>query len=158
MAHGLLGSSGIVSVRLRQVVEAPFEAHDGDGEVGQAGEVARQVTGVYAATVLVIGDVAHVVKTIFDAPMPAHERQDELGGGLFRGKRGQPMGGLVLHDAGLTVLSFTLDAERDPAMGELADNGCVEPRIFGERDLVRMGGPIRAVAVSTQEIFFEDRR
>ena len=37
-------------------------------------------------------------------------------------------------------------------------NGCVEPRIFGERDVVRMGGPIRAVVVSTQEIFFEDWR
>ena len=29
------------------------------------------------------------------------------------------MDGLVLHDAGLAVLSFALDAERDPAMGEL---------------------------------------
>ena len=37
-------------------------------------------------------------------------------------------------------------------------NGYVRPRIFGEQDLVRMGGPASAVAVSTQEIFFEDRR
>ena len=37
-------------------------------------------------------------------------------------------------------------------------NGYVRPHIFGEQDLVRMGGPASAVAVSTQEIFFEDRR
>ena len=40
----------------------------------------------------------------------------------------------------------------------LSVNGYVRPRIFGEQDLVRMGGPASAVAVSTQEIFFEDRR
>ena len=33
------------------------------------------------------------------------------------------MDGLVLHDAGLAVLSFALDAERDPAMGELGRMG-----------------------------------
>ena len=64
MAHRLVWAPGIVSVRLGEVVEAPFETHDGNGEVGQAGEVSRQVAGMNAATVLVIGDVAHVVKSI----------------------------------------------------------------------------------------------
>ena len=32
-------------------------------------------------------------------------------------------------------------------------NGYVRPRLFGEQDLVRMGGPASAVAVSPQEIF-----
>ena len=41
---------------------------------------------------------------------------------------------------------------------ERSVNGYVEPRIYGERDLVRMGGPASAVAVNTQEIFSEDRR
>ena len=36
--------------------------------------------------------------------------------------------------------------------------GYVEPRIFGERELVRMGGPVSAIAVNTHEIFSEDRR
>ena len=34
-------------------------------------------------------------------------------------------------------------------------NGDVEPRRFGERDLVRMGGLVRAVAVGTEEILLK---
>ena len=61
--------------------------------------------------------------------------------------RAHPLGGWVeLDDA-------YLGGERSGGV-----NGYVEPRIFGERDLVRMGGPASAVAVNTQEIFSEDRR
>ena len=123
MAHRLVWAPGMVSVGLGEVVEAPFETHDGNGEVGQAGEISRPVAGMNAATVLVIGDVAHVMETIFDAPMPSHELEHAFGAGLLQGQGGQPMDGLVLHDAGLAVLSFALDAKRHPAMGELAALG-----------------------------------
>ena len=69
VAHGLLGAPGVVSMGLGEVVESAFQAHDGDGDVGQAGEVARQVSGVHAAPVLVVGDVAHVVDSVLESPI-----------------------------------------------------------------------------------------
>ena len=66
-SHGVVGASRVVPVGLGEIIEAPFEAHDGDGEVGQAREISRQVAGMNAATVFVIGDVAHVVKSIFES-------------------------------------------------------------------------------------------
>ena len=41
MAHGVVGLARVVAVGLWQVLEAPVQAHDGDGGVGQAREVAR---------------------------------------------------------------------------------------------------------------------
>ena len=67
LAHGVLGSSGVVSMGLGEEVESSLDPHDGDGEVGQAGEVARQVTGAHPASVFVVGDIANVMKTIFDS-------------------------------------------------------------------------------------------
>ena len=104
---------------LGEVIESAFQAHDGDGDVGQAGEVARQVSGVHPAPVLVVGDVTHVVDSVLYAPVPSDQGKDSFGAGVLEGQRGQSMDGLVLHDAGLSVPSLALDAERDPAMGEL---------------------------------------
>ena len=104
---------------LGEVVESALQAHDGDGDVGQAGEVARQVSGVHPAPVLVVGDVTHVVDSVLYAPVPSDQGKDSFGAGVLEGQRGQSMDGLVLHDAGLSVPSLALDAERDPAMGEL---------------------------------------
>ena len=39
--EGLLGADGVVPVGLGQVVEASVAANDGDGHVGEAGEIAR---------------------------------------------------------------------------------------------------------------------
>ena len=64
VAHRVVGASGVVAMGLGEVIEAPLEAHDGDGEVGQAREVTRKVGGAYPASVFVIGDVAHVVEPI----------------------------------------------------------------------------------------------
>ena len=66
LAHSVVGTPGVVPMGLGGVLEAPLEAHDGDGEVGQAGEVARQVAGSHPAAVFVVGHVAHVVNSIFD--------------------------------------------------------------------------------------------
>lgn len=52
---------GIVPVRLRLVLEASAHADDGDGGVGEAGEVAGQPAGADAGAVLVEGEVADVV-------------------------------------------------------------------------------------------------
>ena len=69
LAHGVLGPPSVVPVGLGEGVEAPLEANDGDGEVREAGEIARQVAGSHPATVFVVGDVAHVVESIFESPI-----------------------------------------------------------------------------------------
>ena len=105
---------------LGEVIEAPLEAHDGDGQVGQAREVTREMGAAYPASVFVVGDVAHVVESIFDAPMPAHQGQDDLRGGLVGGHGGQAVYGLVLDLAGLDDAPLALDAKGDLAMRQAA--------------------------------------
>ena len=129
LAHGVLGPPSVVPVGLREGVEAPLEANDGDGEVREAGEIARQVAGSHPAAVFVVGDVAHVVESIFDAPMPAHQGQDDLRGGLVGGHGGQAVYGLVLDLAGLDDAPLALDAKGDLTMrqgGAVAVLGEVE--------------------------------
>ena len=82
-SQGVLGSSRVVPMGLGEEIESSLDAHDGDGEVGQAGEVAREVSGAHPAPVFVVGDVAHVVKSIHNAPVPSHEGEDEFAGGLL---------------------------------------------------------------------------
>ena len=65
--EGLLGAGGIVAVGLGQVAEAAVAAHDGDGHVGQAGEIARQMTHIGPAAIFVIGEVAHIVEPVLCA-------------------------------------------------------------------------------------------
>ena len=54
LAHGVLGPPSVVPVGLGEGVEAPLEANDGDGEVREAGEIARQVAGSHPAAVFVV--------------------------------------------------------------------------------------------------------
>ena len=129
LAHGVLGPPSVVPVGLGEGVEAPLEANDGDGEVREAGEIARQVSGSHPAAVFVVGDVAHVVESIFDAPMPAHQGQDDLRGGLVGGHGGQAVYGLVLDLAGVDDAPLALDAKGDLTMrqgGAVAVLGEVE--------------------------------
>ena len=67
LAHGVVGSSGVMAMCLGQVIEAPLESHDADGQIGQAGEVTREIGRAYAAPVFVVGDVTHVVQAIFES-------------------------------------------------------------------------------------------
>ena len=65
--EGLLWSGGVVSVGGGEVLEPALVAHDGDGRVGQAGQVARQVADMRPAAVLVVGEVAHVVEPVLES-------------------------------------------------------------------------------------------
>ena len=93
--------------------------------------------GAYPALVFVIGDVAHVMDSILDAPVPAHEREDEFGGGMVGGQGGQAVDGLVLDLAGFADPALTLDAK-----GHLA---------VGHSDLVAVGGEVEHPAASFLE-------
>lgn len=48
--QGALGSSRVVPISLGEEIELSLDAHDGGGEVGQAGEVAREVSGAHPAS------------------------------------------------------------------------------------------------------------
>ena len=76
--ESILRAGGIVAVGLGQVAEAALAAHDGDGRVGQAGEIVGQVAHVRPAAVFIVGEVAHVVQTVFDVPVVPDQRQELL--------------------------------------------------------------------------------
>ena len=69
--------------------------------------------------------------------LPAHEREDEFGGGLVGGQGGQAVDGLVLDLAGFADVALTLDAK-----GHLA---------VGHSDLVAVGGEVEHPAASFLE-------
>ncbi|MCY4213909.1 MAG: hypothetical protein OXF68_09820, partial [Gammaproteobacteria bacterium] len=68
-----------VAVGLGLPVEASAQVHDGDGGVGQAGEVPGQPSAADPGAVLVAGDVADAVEVRFDLPVAAVEGE-RLGG------------------------------------------------------------------------------
>ena len=44
------------------------------------------MAGTHPAPVFVVGDVTHVVDSVLDAPVPAHQSEDDFGGGLVGGQ------------------------------------------------------------------------
>ena len=86
----------IVPVGLGKL-ESSLDAHDGDARLVRQARLRR-----WPVDPAPVEETSRMVQTIFDAPVPAHERV-ELGGGLFGGKRGQAVYGLMLDLAGLDV-------------------------------------------------------
>lgn len=81
---------GVVPVGLRDVGEAAFEADDGDGGVGEAGQVAGEASGADTQVVLVVGHVAEVMEAVLDLPVAAVQRGQfcrPAPGGGGRGRR-----------------------------------------------------------------------
>ena len=109
-------------VGLGEEIESSLDAHDGDSEVGQAGEVAQEVSGVRPASAFAAGDVTHVVQTILDAPVPSHQREGEFGGGLLGGQGGQAVNGLVLDLCGVWRFAVRPRCETPP--GDGAEGPC----------------------------------
>ena len=94
------------------------EAQETDGEVAQAGECARGMSGARPAAILVIGHVPHVVQAVLDAPMAPVLGQELRGAGLcLRLARDQIdalEGGLVATD----VEDLALDTGHLGRMGK----------------------------------------
>ena len=84
LAQGLALPGGVVAVGLGQVAEAPVEPDDGDGGVGQAGQVAGQAPALGAASVFVVGEVADVVEAVLDLPVAAVEGEELRRAGPLR--------------------------------------------------------------------------
>ena len=78
-AQGLSLAGGVVPVGLGLVAELAAHPDDGDGGIGQAGEVAGQLAGADAAAVLVVGDVADVVYPVLDLPVPRFRASTSAG-------------------------------------------------------------------------------
>ena len=75
-------SGGKVPVRLGHELEGTA-THDGDGGVGEGGEIAWEVAGPRPAAIFVVGEVAHVVEPVLDLPVLASEGEQLLGFGLL---------------------------------------------------------------------------
>ena len=72
------------------MAKAVAQADDGNGGVGQAGEVAGQFTATDAGTVPVAGEVADVVQAVLDLPMTTVEGKHFGWPGLADALRVQP--------------------------------------------------------------------
>ena len=114
-----------------QVAEAAVAAHDGDGRVAQAGEIARHVAHVCPTTIFVVGEVAHIVQAVLDVPVSADHGQEFLGPGALGAERGQTVGNFDAAFAGLEDLAFAVDAQRLAATVEV---GVAVPFGTGEVD------------------------
>ena len=88
------------------------QAHDGDGGVGQAGEVAGQPSAADPGAVIVVGGVADVVEARFDLPVAAVDGEHFGGAGPFGRQRGEAVRGLPARPAGLDDGAASDDAER----------------------------------------------
>lgn len=73
---------------LGHVEEAALESDAGDGDVGEAGQVAGEAPAADAQAVFVLGDVADVAQSVLDFPMAAVES-----GQFLRPVPLQPQGG-----------------------------------------------------------------
>ena len=102
---------GEVPVGLRDIIEAVIEADDHNGDVVQASEGAGRMAGVDTAAVLVVGEVVHIMSTIFDAPMTAHKFKQLVDTGFLQIKRGQRVASFLGDLAGLQGLGATLDPD-----------------------------------------------
>ncbi len=138
--EGLLGAGGVVSVGLGQVAEAPVAAHDGDGHVGQAGEIAREVAHVGPAAVFAIGEVAHIVDPVLDVPVAAHQGEQFLGPGALCAKRGEAVDHFDAAFAGFEDFTPAFDARRLAASMEV---GVAVPLGAGEAGARCGHGPCR---------------
>ena len=117
----ILRTGGIVAVGLGHVAEAALAAHDGDGRVGQAGEIARQVVHPSPAAVFVVGEVAHVVQAVLDVSVVAHQGEQLLGAGALGAERGEAPGHFDAARGGFEDLALAFDAHRLAATVEVDD-------------------------------------
>jgi hypothetical protein len=78
-------------------------AQQGQGGIAQGGEHLRGVSGMGARLVLPVGDIAHVVQAVFDAPMATRESQQTRGVVSVGAEAGDGIdgfrAGLAAHDA-----------------------------------------------------------
>ena len=101
-----------MAVGLRQVLELGLAAHDRDGGVGQAGEIAGQVADIDAAAVFVVGEVADIVQAVLDVPVVADQGRELLGTGPVGSQRGECVGQFGAGGPGLEDMPLAFDADR----------------------------------------------
>ena len=117
---------------------------------------------VRPAPVFVVGEVAHVVQTVFDVPMVAYQGQQFLGSGAFGTERGEAPGHLDAALGGVEDLALAFDAHRlaSPVQVGVAvplgsgevDNGAA-PALDAAMVLVEGFVPGRIAEVDRGEVF-----
>ena len=152
---------GEVPVGLRDIIETVVDADDCDCEV------AGRMAGVDRAAVLVVGEVAHVMSAVLDAPMTAHKFEQLVGTGVLRIKRGQCLASFLGDLTGLQGLGATLDPDCLAAPVEVAgiillrvteiDNRAAPALDAAVVLLQRFKTPVALVPVDGLEIVMHDR-
>ena len=69
LPQGFALAGGVVPLGLWLMLEPPAHSDDGDGGVGQAGQVARQSAVAHPGPLLVPGSVADIVEPVLDFPV-----------------------------------------------------------------------------------------
>lgn len=94
------------------------QSQETDDEVAQCGQGLRAVAGPDLGTVFVEGDVADMVKGVFDCPMATVCGQESLGWSFFRAEAGDAVGGFDGGPVGLGVVDLAAD---DEALADVGD-------------------------------------
>lgn len=95
------------------------EAEQADRGVAQGGHDLGRGAGAYLGAVFVVGDVAHVVRSILDAPVAAGVRGEVGWVGLLVGQAGDAVDGLLRAGQAAGVADVAVDAEGLVDTGEV---------------------------------------
>jgi len=60
--------------------------NEGDGQIAQGGHALRSRASMQAGSITAFGDIAHVMRTILNAPMPTHQIEEASRTGLNGGQ------------------------------------------------------------------------
>ena len=141
---GVAGMGGVVPVGLGLVAELAAHPDDGDGGIGQAGEVAGQLAGADAAAVLVVGDldgsfpgcpdgsVPHDVERLTSSRQGRHVVVEPVQGNEGAGPRLKPPmplvhgveggGGVPIEGLEVVQQFLAVGLHRHDVVGPLVDN------------------------------------
>ena len=74
--------------------------NEADSQIAQGGHDLRGRAGAQTGSIFPKGDIAHIMQTIFDAPMPTVQIKETTRTGLERGEIGQEVNHLMGRLAG----------------------------------------------------------
>ncbi len=106
----LLGVGGEIPVQLWNELKASVPANDRDGDMGQCGQILRQVAHPRPAAVLIVREIAHLVIAVLNVPVLPDQPAELLGIGPVSRQRGHRIGDLGGFLTGLDRFPVTLDA------------------------------------------------
>lgn len=125
--EGFAGAGGVIPTRFGDVL-GTGKAQDADGQVAQGRHHVGAVAGADLGEILMKGDIAHMVATVFNLPMSTGHTQQVFRSGSIRGQAGESEGVIIPAFA-------TFQIDRDPLDQEcLTQVRKVDARSLGSDD------------------------